>query len=188
MDRVNHLNVFLVAILAWVAFSCSESDAPDNNYQPQNYNVSGKVEKGPFISGSTITVQTLNARMQPVGEMYSSIIQDNMGGFTFGSKLFNAPFAELMANGYFFNEVSGELSSGTLNLRAIVDLSDQSTIHVNILTHLKCQRVLNLVEQGYAFKEANARAQEELFAAFGLSRYAATDASRFSVVGGDAAR
>ncbi len=184
MGKTSHLKTLVLATLSLAAFACSESDESEN-YRPQNYNVSGKVEKGPFVSGSTITVQPLNAKMQPLGEMYTSTIQDNAGSFTFGSKLFNAPFAELTANGYFFNEVEGELSSGTLNLRAIVDLSDQSTIHVNILTHLKYQRVLTLVEQGRSFKEANTQAQEELFAAFGLSRYAATDASRFSIVGGN---
>lgn len=103
-------------------------------------------------------MQPVNEKLEATGETYSSTIQDNAGNFTFGAKLFDAPYAELTANGYFFNEVSGNLSSGTLSLRAIVDLLDKSTINVNVLTHLKYRRVLNLVAQGSNFKEANDRA------------------------------
>lgn len=170
--------------ISLMTLSCSKSDDIET-FEPQTYNVGGKVEKGPFVSGSTITMQPMNAKMQPSGQMYTTTIQDNTGSFTFGSKLFDAPFAELTANGYFFNEVNGVLSSGTLNLRAIVDLSNQSTINVNILTHLKYQRILNLVGQGSNFRQANEQAQKELFTAFGLSQYADTDASLFSIVKGN---
>lgn len=183
MSQKHYFKGLFIAVLGFMAFSCNDSD--DGTYATQTYNVSGKVEKGPFVSGSTITMQPMNANMQASGETYISTIQDNTGNFTFGSKLFDAPFAELTASGYFFNEVSGNLSIGTLNLRGIVDLSDKSTINVNILTHLKYQRVLNLVTQGNKFKDANEQAQEELFTAFGLSEYAGTDASLFSITGGN---
>ena len=169
--------------MCFFAFSCSD-DNSGGTYEPQTYNVSGKVEKGPFVSGSTITMQPMDSKMQASGESYSATITDNAGNFTFGSKLFNAPFAELTANGYFFNEVDGDLSSGTLNLRALVDLSDKSTVNVNILTHLKYQRMLNLIEQGSSFKQADRQAQQELFAVFGLTAYASTDASQLSIISG----
>lgn len=97
----------------------------------------------------------MNAKMQASGETYTSTIEDNVGNFTFGSKFLDAPFAELTAKGYFFNEVGGTLSSGVLNLRSVVDLYDKSTINVNILTHLKSQRILNLVAKGSKFKDAS---------------------------------
>lgn len=178
-----YLHAALLSAFCFLTFSCSD-DGGGGNYEPKTYNVGGKVEKGPFISGSTITMQPMDAKMQASGETYSATITDNAGNFTFGSKLFEAPFAELTANGYFFNEVDGDLSSGTLSLRALVDLSDKSTVNVNILTHLKYQRVLNLVQQGLDFKRANSQAQKELFAAFGLSAYADTDASQFSIISG----
>ena len=126
----------------------------------------------------------MDSKLQVRGDFYSSTIQDDMGNFSFGSKLFEAPYAELTANGYFFNEVEGELSSGTLSLRALVDLSDKTTVNVNVLTHLKYQRVQRLVEGGMSFKEANTQAQKELFTAFGLQRYEDKDASSFSIIGG----
>lgn len=165
--------------------SCSESeDLGSNEIEPQTYNVSGKVEKGPFVSGSTITIQPMDGHLQGLGSMYSSTIQDHEGSFSFGSKSFDSPYAELTATGYFFNEVEGELSEGMLTLKALVDLSDNATVNVNILTHLKYQRIQKLVAGGEKFAEANKQAQEELFAAFGLSDYAEVDASSYSITEG----
>lgn len=164
--------------------SCSEDDNIENDFKPTTYDVLGKVEKGPFVSGSTITIQPMDGNLQVLGSLYSSTIQDDLGNFSFGSKLFEVPYAELTANGYFFNEVDGELSSGTLNLRALVDLSDKTTVNVNLLTHLKYQRIQRLITNGMKFGEANKQAQQELFTAFGLQKYAEKDASTFSIAGG----
>ena len=162
--------------------ACEENNGID--FEPQTYNVVGKVEKGPFVSGSEITIQPMSAKMQALGTMYTSTIQDHLGNFSFGSKLFESPYAELTANGYFFNEVTGALSSGTLYLRAIVDLSKSETVNVNILTHIKYQRVLHLIVQGKTYAEANDQAQKELFKAFGLEKYAGKDASQYSIIEG----
>lgn len=175
----------LLALMLCVLFVSCEEDANDD-FVPQTYNVCGKVEKGPFVSGSAITIQPMSAQMQALGTMYTSTIQDHLGNFSFGSKLFESPYAELTANGYFFNEVTGALSSGTLYLRAIVDLSKSATVNVNILTHIKYQRVLNLIAQGKTYASANEQAQEELFAAFGLQKYADKDASQYSIIEGTA--
>lgn len=186
MSFKSHLSVSLLVAMCFVVSSCLEKDyyKGDDDFTPQTYNVLGKVEKGPFVSGSTITIQLMDSKLQALGEFYSSTIQDDMGSFSFGSKLFQAPYAELTANGYFFNEVIGGLSSGTLNLRALVDLSDRSTVNVNILTHLKYQRILNLVNEGKKLSEANKQAQKELFTEFGLQKYSETDASQFTITGG----
>lgn len=179
------LNIGLLTALCFAISSCSDKDNPDDGgFTPQTYNVQGKVEKGPFISGSTISIQLMDSKLEALGEFYSSTIQDDMGNFSFGSKSFKAPYAELTANGYFFNEVEGRLSSGTLNLRALVDLSDEATVNVNILTHLKYQRILNLVSEGKKLGDANQQAQKELFTAFGLQKYSDTDASQFSITEG----
>ena len=181
------MNIKQCILFTAIAFSfaaCSEDNDLGNVFEPKTYNVLGKVEKGPFISGSNITIQPMDGNLQVLGSLYSATIQDNLGNFSFGSKLFEAPYAELMANGYFFNEVTGELSSGTLNLRALVDLSDETTVNVNLLTHLKYQRIQNLIADGMKFREANKQAQKELFTAFGLQKYAAKDASTFSISGG----
>ena len=101
MDLRNILIGFGVAVTCFAFQSCSEDEK--GGYTPVNYNVNGKVEKGPFVSGSTIDIQPMDANMQPLGSIYSSTISDNTGSFSFGSKEFETPFAQLKANGYFFN-------------------------------------------------------------------------------------
>lgn len=173
-------------VTACAFVSCSEKDKEESaNHITKDYTVKGKVEKGPFVSGSTINLQPMDAQLQPTGSTFSSTITDHLGTFSFGEKKLDAPFAQLTANGYFFNEVTGELSSGTLSLRAIVNLAEQSTVNVNILTHLKYARILDLVEKdGKSYTEANRQAQKELFTAFGLQRYEDKDAADYSISSG----
>lgn len=139
-----------------------------------------------MIRGSHVEMRTLDEYMIPTGSSYPATIDNNMGDFNYGALKINSPYAQLTADGYFFNEVDGKLSEGTIKLDAIVDLKDNSTINVNVLTHLKSKRIHHLVTtKGMTFKEANAQAQKELLTQFGLQQYASKDASQFSLTSGD---
>ena len=174
------------AALAFALCSCSDDDETGGDFTPTVFNVMGKVEKGPMIRGSHVNMRTLDEYMTPTGSFYSATIDNNMGDFNYGALKINSPYAQLTADGYFFNEVDGELSEGTSKLDAIVDLKDNSTINVNVLTHLKSKRIHHLVTtKGMTFKEANAQAQKELLTQFGLQQYASKDASQFSLTSGD---
>lgn len=184
MRRIYYL---FTSILACIAItSCSEKDDIFNEspFTPQTYDIQGKVEKGPFISGSQISIQPMDEKLQVLGNMFNTAITDDIGNFILGSREFATPYAEFMANGYFFNEVKGELSNGTLTLRALVDLENSNTANVNILTHLKYSRIKSLVSAGKTFDEANTQAQKELFAAFGLSKFSNKEVSSFSIIAG----
>lgn len=164
--------------------SCSSNDDLDG-YTPTNFNVGGKVEKGPFVRGTAIQMQPLDADLDETGESFTSTITDNEGTFTFGSKLLKSPYVKLSASGYYFNEVTGELSKGTLALNAVANLQNAADVNLNILAHLKYQRVMDLVaKDGKSFKEANNQAQEEVLKTFGLEKYAKTDVNHFSITSG----
>lgn len=166
--------------------SCSDNDETEDSFTPKVFNVMGKVEKGPMIRGSHVNMRTLDEYMTPTGSFYSATIDNNLGDFNYGALKINSPYAQLTADGYFFNEIDGELSEGTIKLDAIVDLKDNSTINVNVLTHLKSKRIHHLITtKGMTFKEANAQAQKELLTQFGLQQYASKDASQFSLTSGD---
>ena len=146
--------MLIISALFLSITSCDDKLGNEDNFEPTDYTVKGKVEKGPFISGSTINLQPMNVKMVPTGSTFSTTIADNAGNFAFNTATLETPYAQLTANGYFFNEVTGRLSIGTLSLRAVADLSEQSTVNVNILTHLKYTRILNLVEKdNKTFKE-----------------------------------
>ena len=192
---MKRVELLLALLLCLGCLSCSKDGDMSNGGDPdtenpktevpKNYNVSGVVEKGPFVSGSAISVRPLGDKMQSLGVVYNAIISNNEGSFSFGSNEFASPYAELVADGYFFNEVKGELSSGVLRLRSVVNLNSGSKINVNILTHLKYPRIIKLVSSGVAFEEANKMAQQELLAVFGLQKYGEKrDASQFSITSG----
>lgn len=177
---------YLSAALCTALCSCSDDNETGGGFTPTVFNVMGKVEKGPMIRGSHVEMRTLDEYMIPTGSSYPATIDNNMGDFNYGALKINSPYAQLTADGYFFNEVDGELSEGTIKLDAIVDLKDNSTINVNVLTHLKSKRIHHLITtKGMTFKEANAQAQKELLTQFGLQQYASKDASQFSLTSGD---
>lgn len=52
------LRLYIGGLIAFsVLFSsCGKDSEEGESFEPHTYNVSGKVEKGPFVSGSTITI------------------------------------------------------------------------------------------------------------------------------------
>lgn len=189
MKKALFRNIWVAVVAAVGLASCSESNEATGEkevFVPTVHIVKGKVEKGPLVRGSQIDMRTLDQYMVPTGNSYTATIENNTGDFNFGSLKVNTPYAKLTADGYFFNEVNGKLSTGTIKLDAIVDLSDNSTVNVNVLTHLKSKRINHLIaNEGKTFKEANEQAQRELLAQFGLQGYATKDASKFSITSGD---
>lgn len=184
-SKINIATVLICIALGLV--SCSDSkDELDEKFTQTSHIVCGKVEKGPLVRGSQVDMRTLDKGLVPTGSSYTTTIENNTGDFNFGSLKVNSPYAKLTADGYFFNEVKGELSGSTIKLDAIVDLSDNSTVNVNVLTHLKSQRINYLVtNKNQGFKEANEQAQKELLTQFGLQQYCGKDASQFSITSGD---
>ena len=164
---------YILIALAVLAVACEKN--PTDEPFKGTFKVSGTVEKGPFVQGSTINMQTMDEKLHATGKTFMETIKDDAGSFDFGSQEFDTPYAKITATGYFFNEVTGALSQGMINLNALVDLSDKSSVNVNLLTHLKSQRIQKLIEDGKTFKEAASQAQEELMTAFGLQKFAGKD-------------
>ena len=147
--------LFLPTILA-LAFglmlSCAKSSSDDSSSSADTSSseetntssaitVSGKVQKGPYVQGTEITVRELDSSMTPTGNTFTGTIDDNTGSFSIKGTLANK-IAELAADGYYFNEVSGSLSTAKLALQAFSDLTDSSSVNVNLMTHLEKKRVI----------------------------------------------
>lgn len=178
------LNYFCLFFFLVSVFGC-EDDKDKDIFTPKTYNVSGKVEKGPFANGSEITAQALDKNYNLTGEMYQGSITDYDGSFDFGEINLNSPYVLLTADGYYYNEVIGELSHGRISMQSIVNLADNKQANVNILTHLKTQRMLQLIRNNVMdFDEADAKVQKEVLKNFGLERYADQDVCNFSVASG----
>lgn len=176
-------NLLLLLVL-FLLGACTDDDKNREGSDPVNYAVNGKVEKGPFIKGSTVTLQPLDSKFNQTGNMFSATITDDEGNFDFGSLELTTPYALLTTNGFFYDEVKDRKSAAPITLQALVDLSDHSTVNVNILTHLKKDRLKKLVADGLSYSEANKQAQTELLTNFGLQKYADTDVSKFTITAG----
>lgn len=93
--------------------------------------------------------EALDKNYNLTGEVYQGVITDNDGSFDFGEINLNSPYVLLTADGYYFNEVYGELSDGQISMQSIVNLTDNKQANVNILTHLKTQRMMRLYQKQY---------------------------------------
>lgn len=177
-----------MSVLAAVALAgCSDKkDEPGGGDTPRTgeYQLSGKVEKGPFVRGSSVSVQPLNEALTAIGSVFSGEIRDDAGSFDLGRIELESQLVRIAADGYYFNEVSGNLSTGQLHLVAFADLSDRNTVNVNILTHLKSARIQSLMQSGKSFDSADRQAQSELLTQFGLQAYAELPAESMSVSAG----
>ena len=93
--------------------SDTSSSEESNTSTSSAVTISGKVQKGPYVQGTEITVRELDSTMTPTGNTFTGTIDDNTGSFSIKGTLTNK-IAELAADGYYFNEVSGSLSSAKL--------------------------------------------------------------------------
>lgn len=131
--------------------------------------VTGSVQKGPFVNGTSILMSELSATLQQTGKSFNSQILNNAGTFEIPDVALSSSFVEFSANGYYYDEIKGEVSVSPLILLALSDITDISTVNINILTHLEKQRVEYLVGQGVSFSTAKSTSQGEILAIFGFS-------------------
>jgi N-acetylneuraminic acid mutarotase len=130
--------------------------------------VSGAVQKGPFLVGSTVLINWLDNLGRPTASTIVSQVEDSIGSFDFVST--EPGPVQIVATGYYFSELTGQPSSGTLTLRALYQIGTQSTqkAYVNMLTHLINDRALDLLAAGgnVTLSSAIAQAEGELLTAF----------------------
>jgi hypothetical protein len=149
-------------------FTSCEKDDGDSSITISD--VTGVAQKGPFINGSSITVYDLKSNLTPTGRSYNAQITDNKGTFDLSGISLTSHYADLRADGFYFNEVTGKQSVSQITLYAITDVSDKTNINVNLLTHLEKARVEYLVENGKSFSEAKSQAQKEILAIFNIDK------------------
>ena len=149
--------------------------------------ISGLVQKGPYINGTQIIMYVLDDKLAQTGKVFNTQITDNKGSFQLTNVELSSKFVQLAANGYYFNEASNAITIAPLQLNALTDVTDASTINVNILTHLEKRRVEYLVKSGKTFTEAKKTAQQEIQAIFGIQIAQSTVSEKLDIAtAGDA--
>jgi hypothetical protein len=132
--------------------------------------LTGFVQKGPYINGTAVQIFELTENMAQTGKSFSSQIIDNKGTFEMRSLKLSSNYVELQANGFYYNEVSGDNSAAQLTLYALSDISGKNNLNVNVLSHLEKPRVSYLVSEGMAFEEAKKQAQKEILSIFEIDK------------------
>ena len=159
----------LLALPLGLMLSCSAKDenSSSSGSGTSSNTVSGYVQKGPFIQGTVITVWELDSSLVQTGRTFIGTIDDNTGTFNARGNVVS-PYVELSAVGYYFNEVSGSLSTAPLTLQALSDMTDNSSVNVNLMTHLEKKRVEYLIDAGSTFTTAKSQAQTEIMKIFNI--------------------
>ena len=172
--------ILWTCMLLLVLVGCKKDDVQYTD----RYELKGKVEKGPFVRGSEVTVYELSERLERTGISYTKTVQDDQGNFDFGILDIRSPYVEIVATGAFYNELTGEQTSGSLSLRSIADLSNQKSVNVNVFTHLETRRLLELNGGEKRFKAVSQQAHGEVLKAFGLQRFEMDEVNTYSLTDG----
>ena len=153
-------------------------------------NISGAVQKGPFVKGSEVILRETSAdgKLEPTGREFTTKTINDDGDFAFDKLDLESQYALLSAEGHYTHDINGERSHCVLHLNAVSNLEKRNTANINLLTHFEYKRVLYLVKHGKTFAEAKRQATTEVLNAFGvdvhvnsaedLNIYHSTDADR----------
>jgi hypothetical protein len=165
-----------IAVLPLILSACSNDDVAGGAsgdagvVAVKDWEVAGVSQKGPFVTGSAVTVQELDGiTLKQTGKSFKGTIKSDKGDFAIKDINLQSQYAILEASGYYRDEISGKKSSGTVTLRALTDLSNRKTVNINLLTHLEYERVMYLViEKKKSIAEAKEQAEKEILATFGI--------------------
>lgn len=150
--------------------SAGTSEEAEGIVAVSDWEVAGVSQKGPFLAGSSVSVQELDGQtLMQTGNSFRESVKNDLGNFVVKNINLVSQYALLEVNGYYRNEVSGEKSKGMIVLNALTDLKDRSHVNVNMVTHLTSGRILNLVQkEGKPFAEAKEQAEREVMTSFGV--------------------
>jgi hypothetical protein len=161
-DRIWNYALIVMIFGSILITSCQKEE-----FSNAKQDVTGIVQKGPYIIGTSISMSELKSSLEQTGKTFTTQISDNSGSFELKDVSLTSKFVQLSASGFYFDEVKGTISLAPLNLLSLSDLTNTETVNVNILTHLEKLRVDYLVKQNETFSEAKKIAQTEVLGIFG---------------------
>ena len=170
------LSLALIGMLAFA--SCTKEKAGGT------FTFSGKVQKGPFVTGTTITVNELNTSLGQTGKAFTTAITSDDGSFNLSNIEMESNLALLSGNGFYYNEVIGKLSTAQITLQAIADLNNEETVNINVLTHITKARIEKLVGEGMNFADAKRKAESEFQDFLGVTNHFSQGFEQMSIASG----
>jgi uncharacterized protein (TIGR02145 family) len=135
-------------------------------------NIGGYSQKGPFVTGSEVSVYELqNGRtLKQTGKSFKGVVADDKGSFNVRTVKVASQYAYLVAKGAYLSEINGKKSDAPIQLSAITDLRNRNNVNVNLLTHLEYERVFYLVtNKKKTVAEAKKQARSEILQVFHMN-------------------
>lgn len=175
-NRILALSLALIGMLAFA--SCTKEKTGGI------FTFSGKVQKGPFVTGTTITVNELNESLGQTGKAFTTTITSDDGSFSLSNIEMESNMALLSGNGFYYNEVIGQLSNSQITLQAITDLTNEETVNINVLTHITKARIEKLVADGLSFADAKRKAEGEFQDFLGVTNHFSQGFEQMSIASG----
>lgn len=178
----------LGTLTTWGCGGADNNSGDDSGTMVQSVTLTGAVQKGPFVLGSTVNVSPLDAKGSPSGQVFNTKTISDLGEFKVD--FMASGLVSLEGSGFYYNEISGGLSAANLTLRALYQIKASGTqnAYINLVTHLTYDRVKNLVGAGTAFATATEQAEQELRTALGIGDAAFTPGKtgiELNILGGD---
>ena len=152
----------------------SSASINDNNssasINDNNSTLAGSIQKGPFVSGASITVYELDENLKQTGISHRTNTTDNKGSYSLPASI-QSRYVEVYADGYYYDETTGKDSDSPYELSAIIDVQEVHTANLNLLTSLAKDRIRSLVAGGNSFSEANKQTKQEVLRVFNLQNF-----------------
>ena len=178
MFKTNALISLWVAVCLLLAGCGSDSPESTSSNLPDNSNLpdrsekanvlSGVVQKGAFLVGSTITAWQLDEQGQRTEKTLSTEILESSGKYSI--TLDWSGWTELQVQGLYFDEYTGKESTQEIQLTSVVNLvSENTSKNVNLFTHLLARRSRSLASTGQSITAAVQSALDETQTLLGLS-------------------
>jgi len=157
--------IFLLST-SLIFLSCDNTTEPKENKFNVEIALSGAIQKGPFLNGTSVQITELENDLTPTGRNFSSQIENNAGIFQLPTIQYSSQYVELMANGYYYNEVVGSASTSPLTLYALSDITNRTSVNVNLFTTLERPRIKYLLSQNWDFGDAKDSVYNEILGVF----------------------
>jgi hypothetical protein len=161
----NMIWMWMIAAALLPACSCNDSSGSGD---AGPVTITGALQKGPFIQGSSLDVAMLDATGAPTGLSYGTTTTSDLGDFSVTAAT-TGP-SELVGEGYYFNEITNGLSGAPSTLRAIYEVvgSGEQSAYLNVFTHMSSGLAMSRLANGDTVHDAVAYAENALFAALGI--------------------
>lgn len=166
---MKNLCLVMVAFILLVFSSCKKDNKDEKTLITRD-KINGFIQKGPFLNGTSIGIFELDKTYTLTGKSFTTQIVDNSGFFQIVNLSFASQFLLFKADGYYFNEISGKNSSSPITLYTLTDITNKSSINVNILSNLEKSRIEYLLSTGKSFTIAKKQAEQEILKIFSITK------------------